>query len=335
MTDPTNDDLRQLFHETAAGIRPEGSYEEIRSRTRKVDPMARRWFLPAMAAAAVMALVVGGAFYLALDEGSKSGPAVTPDPVSTEILYAGVTAGAKAGGPENHSLFVEKHEVPALEAGKADPVAAANLAISGTPDDADYASLWPAGVSVTSAEASGTGEDRAIVVRLSGPFQERPASMSDRDQMLAINALVRTVAVAAGEPDTGVRFENAVGNGETVLGEDTLGITYFGQGDDDLATRAPVQITNLTDGQTVPPGTLTVKGVAAAFEANVGWALYVGGDAVVQSGFATAAECCVLAPYSFELKDLEPGTYTLLVHDTDESGEGLAVNQDSKEIVVQ
>jgi hypothetical protein len=98
---------------------------------------------------------------------------------------------------------------------------------------------------------------------------------------------------------------------------------------------APVQVTSLLNGQTVPAGDLEVEGVAAASEANVQWELLVGGDAVVQSGFATAAECCTLSPYSFTVKDLQPGTYTLVVHDSDESGEGRPTNQDSKEIVVE
>ena len=80
---------------------------------------------------------------------------------------------------------------------------------------------------------------------------------------------------------------------------------------------------------------MTVEGRASTFEANVVWELRVGGDAVVQHGFTTAAECCTLSPYRFTIKDVQPGTYTLVVHDTDESGGRRPVNSDSKEIVVE
>jgi len=95
---------------------------------------------------------------------------------------------------------------------------------------------------------------------------------------------------------------------------------------------APVQIDSPTDGATVSE-TFTVTGRAEAFEANVVWELKQG-DKVVKTDFATAQECCTLSPYSFEVT-APPGTYTLVVHDTDESGEGRPVNEDTKEIIVK
>ncbi len=76
-----------------------------------------------------------------------------------------------------------------------------------------------------------------------------------------------------------------------------------------------------------------VSGLAAAFEANVQWELRQG-DRVVKRGFTTAEECCTMAPYSFEVK-APPGDYTIVVHDTDESGgEGFAPWQDTKRVHV-
>jgi hypothetical protein len=115
--------------------------------------------------------------------------------------------------------------------------------------------------------------------------------------------------------------------------EDFLGQT-FTAGDDNVIL-GPVQISTPTNGQKVPAGDLTVTGVANTFEANVVWELKDGSGTVVQHEFTTAAECCKLAPYEFTIKNLEPGNYTIFVHDSDESGEGRPVNQDSKEIVVE
>jgi hypothetical protein len=76
-----------------------------------------------------------------------------------------------------------------------------------------------------------------------------------------------------------------------------------------------------------------VSGLAAAFEANVQWEV-MEGDRVVKRGFTTAEECCTMAPYSFTL-NLPPGEYTLVVHDTDESGgEGFAPWRDTKQVTV-
>ena len=78
-----------------------------------------------------------------------------------------------------------------------------------------------------------------------------------------------------------------------------------------------------------------VSGLAAAFEANVQWEL-MQGDRVVERGFTTAEECCTMAPYAFTIRDVPPGDYTLVVHDTDPSGgaEGPRPWQDTKQVTV-
>jgi hypothetical protein len=98
-------------------------------------------------------------------------------------------------------------------------------------------------------------------------------------------------------------------------------------------TLAQVWIVEPASGATVPR-TFTVEGVGAFFEANVTWQL-LRGERVVQDGFATAAECCTMAPYAFQVT-AEPGDYTLVVADEDVSGgEGFAPFEDSKEITVR
>ena len=55
-----------------------------------------------------------------------------------------------------------------------------------------------------------------------------------------------------------------------------------------------------------------VSGLANAFEANVQWEL-MQGDTVVKEGFTMAEEAFTMAPYSFRVKDVPPGDYTLVV----------------------
>ncbi len=82
------------------------------------------------------------------------------------------------------------------------------------------------------------------------------------------------------------------------------------------------------------PTVFEVRGRAATFEANVVWELKQGGH-VVKRGFTTATQCCTLSPYSFTVS-VDPGRYTLVVHDTDESdGEGVGTSEDTKDIDVR
>lgn len=323
-----DDDLRQLFHDATADIRPQGTLDDIRAQTKKVDPMARRWFLPSLAAAAAMALVIGGAFWATRDTDSDKGssnvatsPTAAPaTPVDARIYYVG-------DGAQGPRLFAETHAITPGEGGIG--LAAADEAIAGKPLDGDYRTEWSEGESIEGVRF----ENDVITVGFAGTAVADPArGMKPAEAQASVNALVRTVR-AAYDTDAGVTFTINDEPADQILGVDTSSPMTGGNDDDVLAL---VSIGNLVNGATVEAGKLTVKGMAAAFEANVTWEILVGGDAVVDSGFATAAECCTLAPYEFTTNiALETGRYTLVVHDNDESGEGRPVNQDTKEIVVE
>ena len=337
---PQNDDLRQLFSEATSGIRPEGTFEEIRSRTEKVDPMARSWFLPSIAAAAVMALVIGGAFYVNRDDAKPSGHS-GPDFADTAkakdlpIYYLGDTAAGLG-------LFREEQPIDATPGeGKASYLlGAAEAAVSGHPLDADYRSAWPTTLTVNGTGRNPDDPEGALTVFFnSDAVTDRPSGMTEAEAKLSVEQLVRTMQ-AAGDTDAPVQFQVVVTDGQVDTGPLTkvLGVPIPAEGatpQPDADVLAPVQITSPTDNQKIKAGEkFTVTGVANVFEANVQWELLIGGDAVVDSGFTTAEECCRLAPYSFDLT-LEPGTYTLEVHDSDESGTGRPINRDTKEIVVE
>ena len=147
---------------------------------------------------------------------------------------------------------------------------------------------------------------------------------------LAIQQLVFSAQAGLGEGRVPVQLLLDGQHTNTVLGVPASEPLAAAVEDDVLA---PVQITAPEQGGEVP-SPVEVSGRAAAFEANVVWEVLAGGT-VVEEGFATAEEGCTLAPYSFTIDGLEPGSYTLVVHDEDMSGEGGPVNKDTKEFTVR
>ncbi|MGY2874301.1 hypothetical protein ACVW00_001491 [Marmoricola sp. URHA0025 HA25] len=331
--DTGDDDLRRLLHEAVADVRPRDALDDIRSRTDKVIPM-KRWFLPTLAVAAVMAAVVGGAFWLTDDDQKVApsttptvGPSQTPTTSSTDPGHAPRAVPVYFAGSTAHGdkLFREFQRKDLC--GDTDCLlkAAAVAAVNGKPDDPDYRTLWPAGATVGRVGQDGD----TIVIDLASGVRDRPAEMSADDAGLAVQQLVYSAQAAVGRGRLPVQLLIDGQHTDMVLGVPAAEPLAADNPDDVLA---PVQVDSPADGAQVS-GTFTVTGRAAAFEANVAWELTQDGD-VVKHGFTTAQECCTLSPYSFEVT-APPGTYTLVVHDTDESGGGRPVDQDTKEITVQ
>ena len=335
----SDEDIRRALHDAVSDVEPHGSLDDIRSRTQKVDPMTKRWFLPTIAVAAVMAAVVGGAFWLVNDDNpsnhasgtpthsttNPTGDSTTPATVSraVPVYFVGDTAHGKKLYREFQSQEVASSSADDLA------YAAAATAVTGDPLDPDYRNPWPSAAS----EFVGLSYDptaNQLTVELSASVHDRPAGMSAADAELAVQQLIYSAQAGLGKGRVPVQLLIDGKHTDTVLGVPASEPLAAANPDDVLA---PVQIDSPEQGATVG-SPVKVTGLAAAFEANVVWEVMVGGDAVVKNGFATAAECCTLAPYEFTV-DLEPGTYTLVVHDTDESGEGRPVNQDTKEFTVQ
>ncbi|MCW2786244.1 MAG: hypothetical protein JWP74_2761 [Marmoricola sp.] len=342
MTD-LNDDLRILFAEATADVRPSDALDEIRSRA-TVRPR-RATFPLTVAAAAVVGLVAGGVLYATRTDVANPPPAGRPPVTSSHtvaatIYYAGTDIGDTRDMSSTHgvALFPERHLVAAAGDGNVDPLVAANLAVNGIPSDPDYRSLWPAGVRVTSVTAHGTGHDADIDVRLAGNYRARPASMTDREQMLAIVALAGTLGNALGMPDASLHFDGpgTTSKNWTVLGDLQLGIGWAGViGNGDSTELAPIEITNIVNGMTVTPGDLVVEGTATGDHVKVEWGIRSATGVVGQHGSFLAGPCCDLTPYSFTVRDLQPGSYTLVVHDNDEFDASKPANQDTKEIIVR
>ena len=331
MTTPPNDDseLRGLLHDAMSDVHPEGGTEMIRARAE--NPSRTRWLPLTLAAAVATVLVISGAAWLGRrgDDSpaagaSNQGPSAsqpkavrtnTPRTVTVPVYYVGQTAA----GPR---LFQETHTVEGVLDSNLD--VAVQQALSAQPLDPDYGE-WPAPSGLTAK----TGSDGSTLnIDFSAPV-DRPAGMSDEAAQVALQALVWT-SDAMAHSNLPVRFRVDGQPTPRVLGIDTSAPVQRASADSVLST---VSITTPAQGATVPTR-FDVTGQAATFEANVVWELKQGAT-VVRHGFATAEQCCTLSPYTFTVT-AAPGSYTLVVHDTDESdGEGVGTSEDTKAITVE
>lgn len=339
-----DEQMRRLFDETVRDIEPRDRLEEIRMRT-TVTPLRRRpWVLGAAGAAlataaTVAAVAVIGSNAGTTDEGpgfagspsAPAGPTETGEPSPTAapgetftvaVYYAGDT-------PRGPRLFREFHRAD----GSSEADAALDDAVGTRPDDADYRSLWT-GLGVTDVEASrGSGGETLVVDLLTdgSSLRDRPDGMDPDESALALEQLIYT-GQAAVQERAPVQF---LVNGErtdTLLGEP---VSEPLAQSDAVDVQALVWVTEPGEGAEVS-APFQVTGVANAFEANVQWELVQDGT-VVERGFTTAEEAFTFAEYSFEVPEVPPGEYTLVVHDTDPSGgaEGAGgVNEDTKRITV-
>jgi hypothetical protein len=341
---PRDEDLlRDLLDDTVAGVEPRQGLDSIQSRT-KVHPMSNRPWLLVVGTAVVATAATIVAFAVVGDDSGTTrtdpGPAAastkhTPSADASTSEDAAPPAPADRALPvyyvgdtgQGPRLFREFHQVPVPDLPGAAVAEAVREAVAAQPQDPDYASLWPAGADVQHVEMSGD----TIVVDLAGAdlLHDAPAGMSADEAKMSVEQVVYT-AQAGFQNRAPVRFLLDGEITDTVLGVPTSEPVAQG---DETSTLAQVWIIDPAEGAEVPSG-FTVKGVGAFFEANVTWELRQG-DKVVKSGFATAEECCRMAPYSFTV-DAPAGDYTLVVKDEDASGgEGPAPFEDTKDITVR
>ena len=330
-----DDRLHSLFDDAVSDVEPRGGLDRIQDRT--AGRARRPWVWGAGGAVLATAATVAAVAMLTsgpgtTDAGPGPAPASQPThpeqtsateppggtPVTVSVYYAGdTTRGVR--------LFKETHQVamdnPAL--------AAARLSVEGAASDPDYHSLWPQGTEVTAVSFDGTGDQGTATVALSGKGLTAKPSGSSPGSLL-LQQLVYTVQDALGARAR-VEFSVDGTHADTLLGQ-PVSQGVAAQAADDV--QSPVQIDSPADGATVDR-TFTVSGRAAAFEANVQWEL-MQGDTVAEKGFTTAAECCTLSPFTFEVTAPGPGDYTLVVHDEDASGgEGSGPVKDTKQVTVR
>ena len=338
--------LRVALDERAAEIEPGDRLDEILERAHpfRAPRVNRSWMLLA-AAAAVLAVVAG--LWLGLPDGSEpvpggtdrpvpsaspsvgppspsTGPTATdaPAPSPTASTTTPTPGAALAALPVYYPapigddarlvrLYREWLTVPGVTPQAVDRVrarAAVGLAMTAVPPGTDgYLLTWD-GVDLLDVSVT----DARITITLSGPGT---TALPEDTERVSVQQLVWTAQAAVGRGTIPVRFELADGS-DAMFGTQPVDRTYNrpasrDQYHEDLA---PIWVTAPTRGQALPAGrTVTVRGEACVFEANVSWELLRDGD-VVDEGFVTAS---VGAPdrgtYEIPLGSQDPGSYAVRV----------------------
>ena len=336
--------MRRLLNEAVSDVEPRSSLHEIRSRTTSAASTRRPWIWGVGAAVVATAATITAVAMLGGNPGTTSAqdpgfadrsPTVeatdgTDEPsegsdgsaeaVTVPVYYAGGTGQ----GPR---LFREFRTLPGGE--EQAVTLGVNEAVGGQPEDSDYRTDWPSGTTVAPHDTSAAGDILIVNLRnQQADLRELPAGMSPETASLAIEQLIYTAQGASQTRDP-VQFMLNDQPADMVLGVPTSEPLAEG---DRAEVLAQVWIIDPAEGARVQSG-FEVTGLANAFEANVQWEL-MRGDVVAKSGFTTAEECCTMSPYSFTV-DAPPGTYTLVVHDSDPSGgEGFPPWEDTKSITI-
>ncbi|HLN77273.1 MAG TPA: Gmad2 immunoglobulin-like domain-containing protein [Nocardioidaceae bacterium] len=348
-----DEELRRLLSDAVSDIEPRESLGSIHART-KVSPMQRKrpWLLGAAAAVVATAATVTAVTMMSNDgtTGSRppsfAGPSATAGKTQAQEPSAVSKPSPSTGEPSQSAAPATVMEtVPVYYVGETshgvrlyrefhrvdtggDPVAAAvNQAVATSPTDRDYRTDWPEGTTAAHVDAA-PSDVVTVDVRGDASLHDRPADLSKEQADMAVEQLIYT-AQAAQQSREAVQLLLNGHRTDTILGVPTSEPLAQADAGDVLAQ---VWIIEPGEGaKTAAP--FKVSGLAAAFEANVQWELKEG-NRVVKRGFTTAEECCRMAPYSFTV-NAPPGSYTLVVHDSDPSGgEGFAPWQDTKQITV-
>jgi hypothetical protein len=356
--------LRQALREEANGVLPSiDALSRIRRRTAR-PPLWRRPVVLGVAAASVtaMAVIAGSAYFLGdpaddtTASGSDSSPSAVDSPTAAQSPSPSVTEsptppestettppetdGPGSGGLDTVPVYYvtdttqgprlarEFREVPAPDG----PLVAAVTTMLAEPAlDFDYESLWLPDTQVRGVEVTAN----AIEVDFTGETDY--TAVRDDVAELAVQQLVYTVTAAAN--DAGLNGQLPV---QIMVDGEQPG-QMWGQLDlTEPIAREPqtnvgqlVQIDNPFD-RAVVGRTVTVRGVAMAFEATLTWQVYDDEGNPVEEGFTNTNDSGRFAPFEFEV-ELEPGVYSVVVTDSDPTGgaEGPGPMSDTKNFTVE
>ncbi|RJS47625.1 Gmad2 immunoglobulin-like domain-containing protein [Nocardioides cavernaquae] len=368
-----DEQLAKLLHDTVDAIVPQHGLDAIRSRTshpskESTMSVARTWLLGGLGGAVATATVIGGVWFASsnlgnddpnpgpvgtptasvdpTDSGSPSpsdsaSPSKTPDSTAgpkraVPVYYAGET-------PSGLRLYREFHSLPGVSGGSEGDVtgadSAAKAAVSHTPLDPDYRSLWPEG---TEADVSDAGDQ--LIVNLVAPgggatLHDRPSSMTAEEAQLAIEQVIYSVQAAFGKGRVPVQFLLDEKHSDQVLGQPASEPLAAGPV---LETLSHVNLTSPAEGDEITGDSLAVSGVANSFEANVVIRLQRYEGTAIAFQKPLTAEGWMgekLFPFSgsFDISDVAPGKYTLHAMTDDPSGgtEGPGAFSDTKVITIK
>jgi spore germination protein GerM len=351
--------LRRALHEQADDVLPSvDALSRIRRRTSR-PPLWRRPVVLGMAAASVTALavIVGSSWWLggSSDDTTTTGsdsspsattspsPSVTESPTPSEPTETGTTSSSPDSAPTRNEtvpvyyvtettrgdrLVREYREVPAPDGPL---VAAVTAMLAGSALDPDYnRSVWLPDTRVRGVEV----KDDVIEVDFTGATDY--TGVRDEVAQVAVQQLVYTVTAAAN--DAGQNGALPV----QILVDGEPADAMWGQFDlsepvgraPQLEILSPVQIHTPQDGDVVGRS-VTIDGVAVSFEGHLDWKIFDDEGNIVEESFTTTTESSTLAPFTFDV-DLEPGTYSVVVTESDPSGgEGAGPTSDTKNFTVE
>ncbi len=289
--------LRRVLQDEARRLDPtdplDAGLVQIRRRTDAPVPVgARRWFVPVMAAAAVLAVVVVGAMAwprgsatpvvgsstsptpsasTSLSQTTSPSPSNSPSPSGTPSGGPAVTVGVYYGGTfgGRTMLYREFHRTTS------EPLSGALQAMLSGPADPDYASLWPRGTTLRSVTRSGsTGSTGSTVtVTLSADPLVLPPGPGLYGAS-SVQEVVYTVTAA----DATIRAVTVVYPG----GQSTAVVRAPA-----VNVLASVWLLAPIDGSSVS-SPVTLSGTASVFEAVVNWEVDRTDGTVVAQGSAMA-----------------------------------------------
>jgi Immunoglobulin-like domain of bacterial spore germination/Sporulation and spore germination len=273
--------LRRILDSEARAMDPTDPLDDglarIQARTEQAPAMVRRWAVPLAAAAAVLAVVAGGAMIWPRASGTPAvagsqspspttsqpslPPAPSPSASGTASTGAAVTVpvyyGATFAG--RTMLYREFHRTTSF------PALGALTQMLAGPVDPDYRSLWPAGTRLTSLVRSG---DLATVTLSAPPVATTPQDRPVQEVVYTLTAADATIhRVTVIYP--GGRATNV-----------TRAVSY--------EALAMVWILTPADGATVS-SPVTISGIASVFEATVNWEVDRADGSVVIQGFTNAS----------------------------------------------
>jgi hypothetical protein len=364
MTEPHDERdqrLADLLSDSVSDVEPANRLDDIRSRTRngtKVTSMSSRrpWLYAVGGAVVATAAVItaiaaaGGTLpgmtaddepspghqpsHHATNQPKPSEDASSPDPAESEAADPAAVVGVYFAGdtPQGQRLYREFQR----SSDGTDPVVfAVDASVTGAAHDADYHSLWPSGVSVTSAADDGNG---LITVELTGAPADRPAGMSAGDARLALQQVVYSAQAAVGQGRLPVQIESGDGPVDRMLGEQ---VSEPLDAASPLKTLSLVSLSSPSEGEHLSGDTLKVDGVANSFEANVVVRLqrWEGTEIVDQEPFTASGYMGnKLFPFSgtIDISQVPPGDYVLMAMTDDPSdGEGYGSFSDTRRITIE
>jgi hypothetical protein len=329
--DPLEERLRGALHRAAASVSP--STDGLSGIRAAIDrdgarPSMRRYWMPAVAAAAVLALAVLTPALLQVGPWEPSQVArnlATPSPVAPLPVYY-------VAQQDGRWALVREFAPTTLTDPQERLASAIRMAVAGRPTDRDYTSVWRH-EHVTSAlpadlagqvTATSTPALTTVTLQGEGLLGNDTGMAATQPELirLAVQQLVWT-ATAVTQSTTPVRLASSSPDpllfGAVPLNQE------FGRTTGGGDPRAPIWINTLIDGQRLQVGTATVEGDAVASAAGpVGWTLYlldgdrqtsvVSGRAELVTDRATTPELGQRGTWRVvRLPLTEPGTYLLQV----------------------